>query len=136
MWDVIEHLVNPMTVLEKISKNISPKGFIVITTGDIGALLPKLQGRKWRMISPPHHLHYFNRKSITKLLEKNGFQLIDISYPAVSRSLKQIFYSLFILNRKKYSVIIKKIFENIPKTMHISLNTFDIMVVVAQKKEI
>ena len=133
MWDVIEHLRNPMAVIEKVSKEISPKGFIVITTGDIGALLPRLQKKKWRMISPPAHLHYFNRKTITKLLEKNGFRVVDISYPAVSRSIKQIFYSLFILNRERCPAVIKKMYGIIPEKMNISLNTFDIMVVVAQK---
>ena len=136
MWDVIEHLRNPMTVVEKISKEISPGGYMVITTGDIGALLPKLQGRKWRMISPPIHLHYFNKKSITKLLEANGFRITEISYPAVARSIKQIFYSLFMLHREKSPAIIQKIYNAIPEKMHISLNTFDIMVVVAQKNRI
>jgi 2-polyprenyl-3-methyl-5-hydroxy-6-metoxy-1,4-benzoquinol methylase len=133
MWDVIEHLANPMTVVERISNEISRGGFIVITTGDIGAFLPKLQGRKWRMIVPPIHLHYFNKKSITKLLAGNGFDVIDISYPAVSRSLRQIFYALFILKREKCPVILKKIYEIIPEKMNISLNTFDIMMVVARK---
>lgn len=133
MWDVIEHLANPMTVIEKISKEISQGGFIVITTGDMNSFLARIQGRKWRMIAPPTHLHYFNRESITKLLGKNGFHLVDISYPAVSRSLKFILYSLFILKRKKCPLVIKKIYDIIPEKMRISVNTRDIMVVVAQK---
>jgi 2-polyprenyl-3-methyl-5-hydroxy-6-metoxy-1,4-benzoquinol methylase len=134
MWDVIEHLINPMMVVKKISAEISQGGFIVITTGDIGALLPRLQGKKWRMISPPAHLHYFNKRSITKLLEKNGFQVIDISYPAVSRSVRQIFYSLFIQKREECPAILQKIYNGIPEKMNLSLNTRDIMVVVAQKR--
>ncbi|MEI6682364.1 MAG: class I SAM-dependent methyltransferase [Bacteroidota bacterium] len=134
MWDVIEHLQDPVKVVAKVSSAISPGGFIVITTGDIGALLPRMQGRKWRMIVPPIHLHYFNKKSITKLLAINGFRLVDISYPSVSRSLKMIFYSLFILNREKSPAFMRKIYSLIPGKMHIALNTYDIMVVVAQKE--
>jgi len=97
MLDVIEHLPDPVAIVKKLYKEISREGYIVITTGDIGSLLAKIQGRKWRMIHPPSHLHYFNKKSIKKLLNTNGFDIVDISYPIIKRSLKQIFYSLFIL---------------------------------------
>jgi len=133
MWDVIEHLSDPMAVVEKISQEISKGGFIVIHTPDISSFLARIQGRKWRQISPPHHLHYFNKTSLTKLLEKNGFRLVDISYPAFSRSLRFIFYSLFILKRKKCPFFIKKIYDIIPEKMSISVNTRDLMFVVAQK---
>ena len=103
---------------------------IHITTGDIGCLLPKLQGRRWRMIHPPTHLHYFTQKSLTKLLETQGLRVIQATYPAVYRSLRQIWYSLFSLNKKNKATFTESKKKN---GRFIGLNTFDILFIVAEK---
>jgi 2-polyprenyl-3-methyl-5-hydroxy-6-metoxy-1,4-benzoquinol methylase len=133
MLDVIEHLPDPGTIVNKISKEISKGGYLVITTGDIGSLLAKIQGRRWRMIHPPSHLHYFSTKSIKKLLDLNGFAIEIISYPIIKRSLKQIFFSLFILNKMSNSAMVKRLYEIIPEQWYIPLNSFDIMLIIARK---
>lgn len=133
MWDVIEHLVNPEDFIKKASFETKLNGRIYITTGDISAWLPKKQKAKWRMIHPPTHVHYFTKKSITKLLSKHGFEIERITYPPVSRSIRVIFYSLFLLNKKHYSFM-NWIYKLIPEKASLKLNTFDIMFVVAKKK--
>ena len=133
MWDVIEHLSHPEKYIEKISRNILPGGKFFITTGDIGALVPRIMKSRWRLIHPPSHLHYFTRNSLFCLLEKNGFIIKDISYPGTSRSLKQIFYSLFLLHRKG-SRLTHFLYRNIPEWWQITINTGDIMFLMAEKK--
>jgi hypothetical protein len=133
MWDVIEHLVNPEEFIQKASHETKKDGRIYITTGDISAWLPQRQKEKWRMIHPPTHVHYFTKKSISQLLDKHGFEIERISYPPVSRSIRVIFYSLFILN-KKHNALFKWIYNLIPEKASIKLNTYDIMFVVAKKK--
>ncbi len=133
MWDVIEHLPRPDLFIKKISKEIKEQGELHITTGNINALLPRIQKQNWRMIHPPSHLHYFSKKTITLLLEKYNFKVTNVKYEAIYRSLKQIFYSLFILN-KRNSSICNKIFDKIPNNLFIPLNTFDIMHIKAIKK--
>ncbi|MFM8243888.1 MAG: hypothetical protein ACKN86_13880, partial [Crocinitomicaceae bacterium] len=100
--------------------------------GDISAWLPRKQKAKWRMIHPPTHVHYFTKKSITKLLNKYGYEIERISYPPVSRSIRVIFYSLFILNKKPLKVF-QWTYNLIPEKASIKINTFDIMFVVAKK---
>lgn len=132
MWDVIEHLPSPELFIEKIHTDLATKGRLYLTTGDISTLIPKIQGRKWRMIHPPSHLHYFSKKTISMLLEKKGFKVVSVTYPPVSRSLKQIYYSLFLLNKKE-KFFHKKMHSAIPENFNVPLNTFDIMLVVAEK---
>ncbi|MFM7666904.1 MAG: class I SAM-dependent methyltransferase [Bacteroidota bacterium] len=132
MWDVIEHLVNPEEFIKKVSFETKRNGRIYITTGDISAWLPRKQKAKWRMIHPPTHVHYFTKKSITKLLNKYGYEIERISYPPVSRSIRVIFYSLFILNKKPLQVF-QWAYNLIPEKASIKINTFDIMFVVAKK---
>jgi len=133
MWDVIEHLPNPELFIQKIAAETQSGSRIYITTGDIGSRLATWQKNKWRMIHPPTHLHYFTRQSLKILLSHYGFEEERVSYPPVSRSLKVIFYSLFMLN-KKYGSLVKKLYESIPEKASISVNTYDIMFFTARKK--
>jgi len=133
MWDVIEHLPNPELFVEKIHKDLCVGGRLYLTTGDISTLLPRIQGQKWRMIHPPSHLHYFSKKTISLFLKRKGFKVISLSYPSVSRSLKQIYYSLFLLNKRQNNFL-KKLHQIIPERIRVSINTFDIMFVVAERE--
>ena len=133
MWDVIEHLPDPEKFIEKAGKELKSGGHIYITTGDIERFVPRIQKAKWRMIHPPSHLHYFSKRTLSKLLEKNGFKIIDVSYPAVYRSIRLIYYSLFML-RKKYPRFVEKIYNWIPAKMNIAVNTYDILFMIAEKK--
>lgn len=134
MWDVIEHLPHPKEFIAKAASELEPGGRIYITTGDIERLLPKFQGAKWRMIHPPSHLHYFSKNTISKLLDSNGFDVISVSYPPVYRSIRLIYFSLFML-RKKPSKLIEKIYSWIPVKANFPLNTYDIMFVIAKKRK-
>lgn len=131
MWDTIEHLENPGKFINKISSELKTGGYLFLTTGDIGSMLAKIRGQNWRMIHPPTHLYYFSKKTISELLNKYGFEIIEITHPGVYRSLRQIVFSLFLLKKNK-QLITKKI-DNI-LDIPIYINTFDIMMVTARKK--
>lgn len=132
MWDVVEHLSDPDKFIEKISNETADNGYIYITTGNIQSLNARIRGRKWRLIHPPSHLYYFSEKSIRSFLKKYNFIVQKIKYFPVKRSVKQIFYSLFIL-KKGGNALSRFIYKLIPKKMTISINTYDIMFVIAQK---
>ena len=131
MWDTIEHLETPEKYIEKIKSELNPGGYLFLTTGNIESLLAKIRGKKWRIIHPPTHLFYFSKRTITKLLEQYGFQVINITHPGIYRSLKQILYSLIFLNKKKLPETIEKLLNKFDIPVYI--NTFDIMMVVAKK---
>lgn len=132
MWDTIEHLEHPEKYIEKIGSELKKGGYLFLTTGDIGSMLAKFRGRKWRMIHPPTHLYYFSKETIRKLLEQHGLEIVSVTHPGVYRSLRQMFYSLFLLNRKRAPKMIENVFNKVDFPIY--LNTFDIMMVVARKK--
>jgi SAM-dependent methyltransferase len=132
LWDVIEHLPNPEKFMEKLAAETAPGARIYITTGDIGSRLAKIQGAGWRMIHPPSHLHYFTSRSMKQLAEKFGFHLELLSYPPVSRSIRVIFYSLFMLN-KPWAGALRRLYTLIPEKASVSVNTYDIMFFIGRK---
>jgi SAM-dependent methyltransferase len=131
MWDVIEHLERPDEFISHIRELSNPGALLYITTGDIGSGVARWRGRKWRMIHPPSHLHYFDRGTIQKLLVRHGFEVLDLRSVGVSRSLLQVIYSIMVLQLgmpRAYSLAEKIV----PAQWGFTLNTYDIMHVVAK----
>ncbi len=121
LWDTIEHLASPRHVLEKLAADLPPQGLIAISTGDIGAILPRLQGRHWRLIHPPTHLWYFSLPTLVQLLREVGFEPVKIVYPFYYRSLR---------------TCIGKLSHYLPRRLGdwpIPIQTGDLMEVYAQK---
>lgn len=81
MLDVIEHLPDPARSLELAYQSTLGGGCVVITTGDWGAPLSRATGPHWRLMTPPQHLHFFTRSSLTALLERVGYRQICYSRP-------------------------------------------------------
>ena len=133
MWDVIEHLDRPDRYIALIAKLSRPGAVLCLTTGDIGSRLARYRGRKWRLIHPPSHLHYFSRTTITRLLANHGFNVVDVRTVGFARSLRQIAYSVLTLKLRAKGAY-NLIHRIIPRWAGISLNTLDIMQVTAQKE--
>lgn len=133
MWDVIEHLKSPDDVLARISDVIAPGGLVAITTGDIGSLNARMRGHRWRMIHPPSHLHYFSKATLTRLLDRMGFDVVHVEHPGVTRTFGQIFYGVLVLRQNMPGLY--KMVEKLPfMDRKISLNLYDIMYVIARKR--
>ncbi|HSW45114.1 MAG TPA: class I SAM-dependent methyltransferase [Phycisphaerae bacterium] len=133
MWDVIEHLERPDRHIALIGKLSRPGAILCLTTGDIGSRLARHRGRKWRLIHPPTHLHYFSRETITRLLANHGFRVVDLRTVGFARSFRQILYSVLAL-RLGFKGVHEFCRKITPPSRGITLNTLDIMQVTAQKE--
>jgi SAM-dependent methyltransferase len=133
MWDTVEHLKYPNRFIEKAAQDLRPGGLLAITTGDIGSLAARLQGRHWRLIHPPTHLNYFSVPTISELLHRNGFDVVHISHPGNSRSLRAALYFITVLQMKRPKLYdafrSSRIFD-----WHLTVNLYDIMYVIARRK--
>jgi len=133
MWDVLEHLERPDDYLAHARDLSRPGAFLYITTGDIGSGLARLRGRKWRLIHPPSHLHYFTRSTLSRLLANHGFRVIETRTVGVARSVRQILYSVLVLRlgmTRAYSAAE----AIVPADWGLTLNMFDIMQITAQRE--
>ena len=69
LWDVIEHIWDPAPGMEKLWNGLKPGGLLVISTPNIGARTAKLMGKRWAFMTPPEHLSFFDKQSMTYLFE-------------------------------------------------------------------
>jgi SAM-dependent methyltransferase len=133
MWDTIEHLRSPHLYIEKISNNMDSGGLIAITTGDIDSFVARWRKNKWRLIHPPTHAHYFSKDSITRLLDKYGYDVVHFEYSGFYRSIDNIAYNLFVL-RSNFSWLYRLLkFTRITK-LNLYTNLYDIMYVIGRKR--
>jgi hypothetical protein len=85
------------------------------------------------MIHPPTHLHYFSVSTLTRLLERNGFEVVHASHPGNARNLRSVLHFVLELRlgwKRLYRLISGwRILD-----LSITMNLFDIMFVVARRK--
>ena len=80
-FEMIEHLYDPVIFLKKVHSLLRPGGHIFFTVLNGKGFDVLLLWEKSKMIIPPLHLNLFNPKSIRCLLERIGFEIIEISTP-------------------------------------------------------
>lgn len=84
MWDFIEHVPDPKSILDETNRILKPKGIILVLTTNEQSLmcwladtLYKLRIRFFaRLVHPIHHNYHFSEKTLTNLLKKTGFTII------------------------------------------------------------
>ena len=77
MRGTLEHLKQPRFYIKKAYNILKADGLLIISHLPNIDNYPKMKG----LIKSDEHLFYFNWKSITKLLEDNGFEILHIAFP-------------------------------------------------------
>jgi ubiquinone/menaquinone biosynthesis C-methylase UbiE len=76
MWDVIEHVTDPLGTLQRSYCLLKPGGLVVVHTIDIDSLFARLMGARWPWLMEMH-IYYFSRHTLRAMLEKCGFQVLS-----------------------------------------------------------
>ncbi len=135
MWDVLEHLRDPHSYLQEINRLLLPQGLLLINTIDRQSLWARLWGRYWNMIIPPEHLVYYSSIGLKRLLEENGFVVLEQRKLTKSFSLAYIFKVLYNWQGIRMWQKLSHYFDN-PRwrRFKIPINLRDNIFVLAQKQ--
>ena len=79
--DVIEHVPEPQETLRLLAAHMPSGGLLLMTTGDWGAWSARLMGASWRLMTPPQHLSFFTKRSMTAMLDSAGFRVVSLTHP-------------------------------------------------------
>ncbi len=127
LFDVIEHLPDPFKSLALCRRYLKPGGIIVITTGDFASPAARLAGSKWRLMTPPQHLWFLTRESLSRAATTLGLTLERCDHPTKIVPLSLIFFQL----RRMLGL------ENAPQTtasrIGLPVNLFDAMRIVLRR---
>lgn len=86
LFEVIEHLDNPLEVLTDVKKIMKRGGYLAFSTPDRECL------GGWRDV-PPQHLFKWNEKNLRFMLNSLGFKVVTVIREPISS--KYFFYRLF-----------------------------------------
>jgi len=80
MKTVIEHLPDPVALLNSTKNVLKPNGIICVISPNeynpLQLILREMDYEPW-WVAPPQHINYFDFESIKKLLEKLGFEILE-----------------------------------------------------------
>ena len=73
LFDVIEHIEDPIELINTIEELLLDDGVVLITTPNYSSILTRLL-----QIKPAEHLFYFDRTTISRYLKKQGYEILVI----------------------------------------------------------
>ncbi|HQF61512.1 MAG TPA: class I SAM-dependent methyltransferase [Anaerolineaceae bacterium] len=79
LWDVLEHLPDPVTSLAQIRQLLKPDGWLVLSLPNASAWERRWFGEYWVGWDVPRHYNTFEPRTIKHLLEKCGFSIREIA---------------------------------------------------------
>jgi SAM-dependent methyltransferase len=75
-WDVLEHLPNPVAVLQQAVRLLSPRGLIAVTVPDAGNSVARLSGQRWfGYKTAGEHLQFFNPGTLRRTFAAAGLEI-------------------------------------------------------------
>lgn len=75
MWDVIEHVVDPRSLLEQARELLKPDGLLVIETQNVNSAFARLLGPRWHHYKHSEHVYHFSPTTVDALLSSAGFRV-------------------------------------------------------------
>jgi 2-polyprenyl-3-methyl-5-hydroxy-6-metoxy-1,4-benzoquinol methylase len=132
MWDVVEHLTDPAREIRNAHRVLKPGGVIALHTINIESLFARFMGKRWPWLMEMH-LYYFSPRTLGKMLEQAGFQVLE--FGPQGRYLR---LGYFITRIEPYSRQIYKILSTIAVAMRLNsvpipVNFGDLFTIYARK---
>jgi len=74
---VVDHLVNPMRVLQKARRELKPGGILFAVVHDVECVLARFTGERFPPFNLYHH-YFFSKLTLRKLLATAGFEVLEV----------------------------------------------------------
>ncbi|HJV08765.1 MAG TPA: class I SAM-dependent methyltransferase, partial [Acidimicrobiales bacterium] len=76
MFDVLEHLVDPVTALKALRPLVDDEGLLILSTVNAAGLHARVRKAAWPWFIRSH-LFYFTPRTLTAMLAEAGFELVE-----------------------------------------------------------
>lgn len=76
-WDVLEHTFSPSSEVGHAARLLRPGGLLAFNVPNWDSLDRRIFDRHWVGLDPPRHLYVFTRDTLTTLLARTGFSVLD-----------------------------------------------------------
>ncbi|MGH2785346.1 MAG: bifunctional glycosyltransferase/class I SAM-dependent methyltransferase [Actinomycetota bacterium] len=76
MFDVLEHLSDPLGALKALREVVDDEGVLTLSTVNVAGLHARMRGRTWPWFIRSH-LHYFSPQTLSEMLDRAGFKMVQ-----------------------------------------------------------
>lgn len=121
-FDVLEHMHDPVETLRTIHAMIKPGGLLVLAVPNSASWVLKFLGARWEDLQRANsgeHLYFFNNTTLRQILEKTGFEVLDIKTMGRYFKLGHLCHRLQIYNKFIFSSL-----QSIVETLGLSERNF------------
>ncbi|MBI4596978.1 MAG: class I SAM-dependent methyltransferase [Candidatus Omnitrophica bacterium] len=80
-FELLEHVQNPEQFLASARALLQPGDLLIMTTLNGLGLDIQVLWERSKSVQPPHHINFFNPRSIRLLLERSGFRVLEVTTP-------------------------------------------------------
>lgn len=135
MWDVIEHVPDPKSYIQKAAGLLHSGGVIALATPDVDSLPAKITGKRWVGYKlSEEHVYYFSIKTLSRMLNEAGFDVVNVRHVG-----KYVTLRLFLNRLEMYVPPLAKALAFLERTFKLSekslyVNPFDIVAITAVKR--
>ena len=89
MWQVLEHLVDPVSTVTRVAAALRPGGVLAISTPNAAGIGSRVLGVEWPAVNPEGHLNLFTPAGLRRFLTRLGLgiraiETLDIQLATVS----------------------------------------------------
>jgi 2-polyprenyl-3-methyl-5-hydroxy-6-metoxy-1,4-benzoquinol methylase len=132
MWDVVEHLVDPLADLHESARLLKPGGILLLHTINIDSALARLMGKRWPWLVEMHNF-FFSPTTLGAMVEKAGLEVRS------SHTQGRYLHLGYLLSRLSgFNAALGKWAEGAAKTLGaehwlVPINTGDLFTLLAQK---
>jgi SAM-dependent methyltransferase len=78
MNHVIEHIFDPVSLMQECQRILKPTGCLVVITPNIKSYGHSYFNSDWMALDPPRHVFIFSSPSLKRLADKVGFDDVDV----------------------------------------------------------
>lgn len=118
LWDVLEHIVKPDSLIKEISNSLKSRGLLLINIPILDSFAARVLRKFWPFYLDVHVL-YFKKKNLIKYLEFHGFRYLE------SKSYWQTLSVGYLISRYvRLPVYLNSFLENIPFRYNMGQKTF------------
>lgn len=77
LWDVLEHLHDPVASLREVHRVLKDDGLLVVRVPDGSSWDARLFGRHWAGLDAPRHLYVYDPATAGATLARSGFRVLS-----------------------------------------------------------
>jgi 2-polyprenyl-3-methyl-5-hydroxy-6-metoxy-1,4-benzoquinol methylase len=140
LYHSLEHIAQPTTLLEGLRNTLKDNGILVIAVPNFGSIQSRFFRDKWLHLDVPRHLFQYSPKSLSTLVQNNGFTVEGIFLKSREYDAAGIFGSFWRRSPENNSLVESLVRKTLGSTMRIfskienSLGSGATVTLVASKK--